>query len=588
MRLSFQPEIPDHVKELVLALEQSVLDGRVPESDILEQLPEEAFLGSPLLLRAGSIRLIMEGQLQEAREWVQAAIRGYAVQADHVEMLSMIGLLTLLYVRIGDFTETETLLQFLEDEGLRSPEACGGFVWWALARGKSWNRMAPVIQSLSPDAYFGRAADSFAEAGDAASFGHLLLDCWLYDGSCMQLPEWQKRLNHLRQWGALRRECDTVLRAISGETLPQEALMLLPSRFAYMVGILQSTQQWNSTGPIKPPASDLKYDVEIQLFASRANVTRKLTTGERTEAAMSLRQMELMAEEMSTPRTAGWVEELRGKLSSPSGYVPLMPNLSFEDEPLPGTPQDGADRLRIQLMGGIRLLSLDGTVLTPKWKRKRSKELLVYLLLQPDFRAIREQVIDELFGDGDPTKLANHLYVSLHELRSALAALGFEDAVEARGGIIGFRESVVEVVDVGHYMTLSKVGDDLWTDDREEAFRLYQDAVRLYGLLGADMPQLDWLVRWREQLLERQTQMLRRLGEYYAASTDDSHTEKWLSAWIELRPDQEEAYQEMIRYWLKRGRRAEALSWYRRLEKKCREELGTEPLAETKRLLGEV
>src|SRR5690606_33203320 len=152
------------------------------------------------------------------------------------------------------------------------------------------------------------------------------------------------------------------------------------------------------------------------------------------------------------------------------------------------------------------------------------------------------------FGEGDSARVANHLYVSLHELRSALAAVGFEDAVEARGGLVGFRDNVIEVVDVEQYVTQSRVGDQLWTTDRDAAAMLYMDAVRLYGLLGADMPGSDWLERWRSQLLDRQTLMLRRLAEYYDSQGQDSHTEQWLTAWIDLRPDQEEAYQAMIRF----------------------------------------
>jgi len=136
-------------------------------------------------------------------------------------------------------------------------------------------------------------------------------------------------------------------------------------------------------------------------------------------------------------------------------------------------------------------------------------------------------------------------------------------------------------------VTQSRVGDQLWAADRDAAVMLYMDAVRQYGLLGSDMPVSDWLERWRIQLLERQTVMLRRLAEYYIALAEDSHAEQWLTAWIDLRPDQEEAYQAMIRFWKERGRHAEAVGWYKRLERVFREEYGLEPLEETKRLVWE-
>ena len=581
MRLSFQSHIPESLKDLVLELEQSVLNGRLPDKDTLGRLPERAVFGSPLLLRAGSVRLILEGRLQEAQEWLQAAIKGFALQADHVEMLSMIGLLTLLNVRIGDFHETETLLQFLEEETLRYGEGCGGFVWWALARGRCWTRTAPILQTLSTDEYFANAADRFREAGDDTWFAYLLLDRWLYGADDMREGEWAKRIGDLRKRAALHPECGAVLSILGGAEPTEEELMRLPSRYAYMV----STMSGQGTETAGPPVSDLRYDVEVQLFAARANVSRKLDSGERSDAALSLRQMELLLEEMSTPRTSVWLDRLKAEIGEAIACVPPIAPFSVHSDGLSAGAEPRPGRLRIQLMSGIRLFGPDGAVVPPKWKRRKSRELLVYLLLQPDYRALRDQVVGQLFGEGEPSKLANHLYVSLHELRNTLAEIGFEDAIEVRGGLIGFRESVIEVVDVEQYMTLSRVGDQLWADDKEPSAMLYMDAVRLYGLLGADMPNVDWIERWRSQLLERQTVMLRRLGEYYAGLADDSHTEQWLSAWIELRPDQEEAYQAMIRYWKERGRHAEAVGWYKRLERMCRDELGTEPLEETKRLV---
>jgi DNA-binding SARP family transcriptional activator len=584
MRLSFQPGVPDSLKELVLELEQAVLDGRIPDQSTLEALPEQAVCGSPLLLRTGSVHLMLEGQLKEAQEWLQAAIRGFALQANHVEMLSMIALLTLVYVRIGDFTETETLLHHLEEESLRSPDNCSGFVWWALARGRCWGRTSTILGSLTSDEYFARAADWFREEGASEWYAYLLLDRWLYDPESMRNDRWNRRIVALRQWGAIKLDCEIVLKVLEGRRLSAEEQSKLPSRFGYL---LKALHLGGDEASADPPVSDLRYDVEAQLFTSRVNVRRKLAAGDRTSASVALRQMELMLEEMSTPRTQAWHDELREKIGANVEYAPLvasLPVLLDEEIPMPAAKQN---RLRVQLMSGIRFYLSDGTSVSPKWKRRKSRELLVYLLLQPEYRVLRDQVVEQVFGEGDATKLANHLYVSLHELRNALASIGFEEAIEVRGGLIGFKDTVIEAVDVEQFTTLSRVGDQLWGKDKEASVMLYMDAVRLYGTLGSDMPYLDWLERWRSHMLERQTQMLRRLGDYYASLEEDSHTEQWLSAWIDLRPDQEEAYQAMIRYWKERGRHAEAVSWYRRLERVCREELGTVPLEETRKLVWE-
>jgi len=563
---------PDNNREAVLKLEQAVQNGQLPDWEELSRLPESVLFRSPLLLRGGAVRLMLDGRLREARKWAQAAVKAFAELGDHREMLSMIGLLSLIHVRIGDFSDNEALLTHLDAEVRRNPDQCGGYVWWALARGKCWSRTTAFLAPRLIDDDFARAADRFREDGDGIGLAYVLLDRWIYDPAGMKKGAWAGRIAELGRWAALRPECAAVHDALANESGAG-----LSARYAYMLESLQP----EADDKVGWPEGELRYDVEVQMFACRLNVARRLAEGERTDAAMALRQLELLHEEMSTPRTLAWVAEYKSKLGLSAVQAAPAPTVEQPDAPA----EERGNRMRIQLMSGIRIFLPDGTALQPKWKRRKSRELFVYLLLQQDYRALRNQVMEHLFGEADSSRVANHLYVSLHELRSALAGIGFEDAIEVRGGLVGFRDSVVDMVDVEQYVTQSRVGDQLWAADRDAAVVLYLDAVRKYGLLGADMPASDWLERWRLQLLERQTMMLRRLAEYYIAQSEDSHAEQWLSAWIDLRPDQEEAYQAMIRFWKERGRHAEAVGWYKRLERVFREEYGVEPLEETKRLV---
>ncbi|MBW7460488.1 hypothetical protein K0U00_41135, partial [Paenibacillus sepulcri] len=216
----------------------------------------------------------------------------------------------------------------------------------------------------------------------------------------------------------------------------------------------------------------------------------------------------------------------------------------------------------------------------------KAGELLVYLLLQPGYKANREQVIDRVFGEGDPAKRSNQLYVTLHDLRQSLKDMGISvDPVYAKRGLIAVDEHMVDQVDAETFMTLSRVGDQLWVDDREAACRLYEEALPLYGQLGTELPGAEWLDRVRDQMMDRQTIMLKRLAIYYSDMQDDMMVEQCLGEWIALRPEQEEAYETIILHFLDKGRRSEAVGWYKRLERMCMEELGTEPVEEIKRLL---
>ena len=252
---------------------------------------------------------------------------------------------------------------------------------------------------------------------------------------------------------------------------------------------------------------------------------------------------------------------------------------------------DAASSLRWQaiLNNGIRFVATNGKVAEPVWKRRKAGELFVYLLLQPGYKANREQVIERVFGEGEPSKRSNQLYVTLHDLRHALKELGMsEDLIYAKRGVIGIDENSFDSIDAETFLTLSRVGDQLWMDDRDAACRLYEEAIPLYGQLGTELPYADWLERIREQLLDRQTTMLKRLATYHMEHHDDERAEQRLTEWISLRPEQENAYETMIRHCLNVGRRAEAIGWYRRLEKMCREELGNEPLEEIRKLYMEI
>ena len=158
------------------------------------------------------------------------------------------------------------------------------------------------------------------------------------------------------------------------------------------------------------------------------------------------------------------------------------------------------------------------------------------------YKSNRDHVIERVFGEGDPGKRSNQLYVTLHDLRSALKEIGLhEETVYAKRGVIGISEQIIESVDVETFMTLSRVGDQLWMDDREAASRLYDKALPLYGMLGTELPHADWLDRAREQLLDRQTTMIKRLAAFYGEQNDEAREEQQLSDWIALRPDQQEA-----------------------------------------------
>ena len=64
---------------------------------------------SPLLLRAECENGLLNGRFMETKQRLEAALRGFAAQADESAMLAMMAMLGLLYVQVGDLHEAETV-----------------------------------------------------------------------------------------------------------------------------------------------------------------------------------------------------------------------------------------------------------------------------------------------------------------------------------------------------------------------------------------------------------------------------------------------------------------------------------------------
>ncbi|MFB9329842.1 BTAD domain-containing putative transcriptional regulator [Paenibacillus aurantiacus] len=567
------------------------MDGRRVTADMLAVIPASIRNSSPLLLQAECEEGLLQGRLSDAKRLIESALRAFAAQANEEAMLTLMGMLGLLYQQVGDRSDSRPVIDFLRMEWEHSGQACSGFVPWSLARALAGGGLNEQSGLASPEGLFQAAANRFREEGKPLWAAIVMLERLLYDpqSDLLANPEWRLLL----QW--LGRSLDeTSLGLALKETLNaggkprDETIELLPARYVYLVNAICFGRANR-----RPPRS-LDDDIEVQFFAAAAELRRELQRGDTARAGELFQALDGYAALVSSPEIKRRLTELdvlrqqmaKEEAAEPAAAASVQP--VAEEKPSPVEPEALAvqdRRWRVQLVDGLRFSASDGQVAEPVWKRRKAGELLVYLLLQPAYKANREQVLERVFGEGEAAKQSNQLYVTLHDLRHTLREMGMSDPVYVKRGVIGLDEQIIEQVDAETYMTLSRVGDQLWNDDREAACRLYEEALPLYGQLATELPNVEWLERTREQMLDRQTNMLKRLAIYYTDMRDEVKAEQALSEWIALRPKQEEAYEAMIRHCLAKGHRAEAIGWYKRLERMYEEEFGSEPLEETRRLI---
>ncbi|MDG0809344.1 hypothetical protein [Cohnella rhizosphaerae] len=169
-------------------------------------------------------------------------------------------------------------------------------------------------------------------------------------------------------------------------------------------------------------------------------------------------------------------------------------------------PSSRSSGWHVRLFGGLLFTREDGaTVGDIRWKRSKTKELLLYLLLQPERAAVRERLVEDLFPDAAADKSDNRFYVASHQLKQIIAErLGEPNGIAVREGLVRLKEGLVAETDAERYDMLMRVAAQLWPADREQALALYGQAVPLYGALAPELQYVDWLDRLRETQLERQ------------------------------------------------------------------------------------
>lgn len=570
----------------VIRLECTILEGGRLDTELLAKLPEGVLGGSPLLQKAYGEQLADAGRMTEAKELLQKSVKGFARQTFQQELLAAMATLAFVQMRMGELHEAETVLIFLKNEYEREETAKGGHVPLAIARGAQL-----IGEEGNRRLYYQAAFDSFDRAADLENGSRALLEMLLdlgpalggrmmeahallklrisaspavadyetaFAAAALYVEErWEEAANALSRLpqGRLPVVLDVALRCNCymamlrcGRPLPEDGLERLRSEARLFAG-----------------------DASIQFQYACLGFERKL--GERDEAGArrAIGQAEALGKLCASGQARIQIQAMHRALDT------LVRDL---DE------RKGQERLwNVSCFGMMKFTRGNTEVTDFRWKRRKAQELLLYLLLQPNYTCPRDQILEKLFADSESDRKAGQLYVTIHSLKQVLReALGCEDVIVARNGVVKIG-TLLEQVDVEKYRTLIRVGDQLWPGDRELAAELYEQAVQLYEELVPELPYIDWLDGFRNHYGEVQAVTLKRLVYYALDKGRYDLAESYCTGWLQIRPAEEEAYQGMIRLLMRQGKTAEANRWYRKLETVCREELNVAPLPETKRLL---
>jgi len=238
-----------------------------------------------------------------------------------------------------------------------------------------------------------------------------------------------------------------------------------------------------------------------------------------------------------------------------------------------------SDDLRIELLGGFRVLLGDNAIADDAWRRRKPAALLKLLALASGHRLHREQLMDALWPELDAGPAGANLRKAVHHARGALEEVepGAGALVSSDGDVIALASGAS--IDVDEFRAaLASARRSGNTDEYRLALLPYQ------GDLLPDDRYDEWAAGPRRELQVEFLAGLTELSGLLEARGDLDGAAEVVRQLVAVEPTREEGHESLIRLYALAGRRVDALRQYEQLVQVLDVELGTEPSAATQQL----
>jgi predicted ATPase/DNA-binding SARP family transcriptional activator len=231
----------------------------------------------------------------------------------------------------------------------------------------------------------------------------------------------------------------------------------------------------------------------------------------------------------------------------------------------------------IYSLGEFRVVVDGATLSTDVWRRTASRQLFKYLITSRRHRVRREEAIELLWPEGDPTTGSDRLRPTLTSLRRALGSINI---LTSDRDSIGLRTGSDLWIDVD-------VFEDLLAQSAAADYprQLLEQATALYrgDYLPDDLYE-DWASQRRDAVKRAWTDAQFRLAQLEQDQHRSGAATAALERLVDADPCDERAAGELMQLLARTGRRVEALRVFERLQRALRDDLGADPSRATLRI----
>ncbi len=225
-----------------------------------------------------------------------------------------------------------------------------------------------------------------------------------------------------------------------------------------------------------------------------------------------------------------------------------------------------------------------------KWKRKQALKLLKYLITHRGHAIPRERLVECLWPDVDEHHGRDRLKVTLYYLRNQLRKAGISDEIIEtinhtyllRADKIWLDADIFELtISEGSFLTERK--------NWKEAIRSFDQVQHLYrGEYLEEEIYEDWCAEERERLRELYLDMLAKMAQCYAELNLFSKAVQVCRRALACEACREYFHRALMIHLTQAGQRDQAISHYKNCQKILLQELGVEPMVETKAIYKQI
>jgi two-component SAPR family response regulator len=259
-----------------------------------------------------------------------------------------------------------------------------------------------------------------------------------------------------------------------------------------------------------------------------------------------------------------------------NAILPDTSHIAIEQWPWP---------LKIFTLGRFNVLKDGKPIQFSRKIQQRPLSLLKTFIAFGGREVPEDRVIDIIWPEAEGDAAHSAFTTTLFRLRQLLS---IEQAVRFHEGK-AYLDPRYCWVDVWAFERILGKVDAAWekgitATDREQIIRLTEKAIKMYTgpfLFGDNEP---WMLSIRERLRNKFLRNVRRLGQYWEQNGKLDKAVECYQKGLEVDDLAEEFYQRLMKCYQKLGKRAEALSVYKRCYQILSSVLGIEPSPETEAL----